>query len=143
MVLVASFDAGTKGFYSKGLLYRLEPGGVISRESLEVSFLWDTGTGKSMISERVCKALNIRVFDGMPVLGVGGTASSGDCAVAFVIPNSDKSAVWIHPVIVGTFPTENVPDVDVIIGLDVILEGRMIIEKTGGIPTLTFTVPDP
>ena len=32
------------------------------------------------------------------------------------------------------------PEIDVIIGLDIILDGRLVIEALDGIPAMTFTI---
>lgn len=144
MEIVASFDARTKGFTSEGRVYRRGSDGSVSQESIKATFLWDTGASDSTVSQKLYDTLHLWTLrEGSYAAGIGGAVPSTDCAALIAIRNADATDVWIKTALFGTFPTENAPGIDVILGLDIILKGRLVIEKKDGIPILTFTIESP
>ena len=54
---------------------------------------------------------------------------------------ADGSDSWTRVDLFATYPEEQLTGIDVIIGLDIITDGKLVIEKIDGLPTLTF-IPD-
>jgi len=128
-------------FYSEGVVRRFWAEGF-SEESVAVRFLWDTGAHISAISKKVAEALNLHILkEAAPLSGIGGSVPSKCCAAYFSIMGADGSDFWTRVDLFATYPEEQLTGIDVVIGLDIITDGKLVIEKIDGIPTLTF-IPD-
>ncbi|MES2387287.1 MAG: retroviral-like aspartic protease family protein [Bacteroidota bacterium] len=105
-------------------------------EVIQVNGLWDTGANCSCISERVAKALNLKVHAQSIVEHAKGTDSRYTYAVNINIP---KIGMPFYGLYVNEF---NAPDdFDVLIGMDIINSGDFAISNFNGKTTLTFRVP--
>lgn len=97
--------------------------------------IWDTGATKSVITQRVVEHGKLQPIGMVNVHTVSGTNQSPVYLVAIGLPNN----VWFFDtrVSVGVLT----PDIDVLIGMDVISRGDLAITCKDGKTTFSFQCP--
>ena len=140
--MVVRGKIGRKGetITSEGVLYRLERDWSPSGDPVTCRILWDTGSPISLLSDAVAKKIGTARTMGYPIMGISGAVQTQLCSAMLAIPADGGRQVWERKDVFHTFPAEQMPDIDIIIGLDIILDGRLVIEALDGIPAMTFTI---
>lgn len=102
---------------------------------MPVRALWDTGTSVTVITPRVAETLNLPKLDGKFTLNAVNNQSEAQLCVARVILPNNKA---YGPIAVAV---QNLPSVDVLLGMDVISSGTFTIErKPDGGTRFTFVL---
>lgn len=141
MVVRAAFRESNSQFLTAGTIYAVHPDGYGNRGTLKGLFLWDTGASYSLISDKIVKQLDLWVLNQVNyTCGIGGIAPSSDCAAGFMIKSSIDGEVWQYKGLFGTFNSERIQGVDVVIGMDIIQKGKLVIDRFDGRLELRFYV---
>lgn len=96
--------------------------------------LWDTGADTTIISSRIVKKLNLQPYKAGGISGIGGATGSNVYLVHVLTPTGDFVA--------NVEVMENdFEDIDVLIGMDVIVIGDFLITNKDGKTTFQFRTP--
>lgn len=101
----------------------------------EVWALWDTGCDVTTISQNLAIRLKAEIIDGGMVNTAIGTNAAGATVVTITI--GDIVVTWL-PVRVVKFRNDDHPDL--IIGMDIISQGRFEVDSSSGKTVLTFEI---
>ena len=96
--------------------------------------VWDTGADTTMISSRIVKELNLQPYKAGGISGIGGATGSNVYLVHVLVPTGDF--VTSVEVMENDFQ-----DIDVLIGMDVIVFGDFLITNKDGMTTFQFRTP--
>ena len=96
--------------------------------------IWDTGADTTIISSRIVKELNLQPYKAGGISGIGGATGSNVYLVHVLVPTGDF--VTQVEVMENDFQ-----DIDVLIGMDVIIFGDFLITNTDGKTTFQFRTP--
>lgn len=105
------------------------------RKPVTVMALWDTGATGSVITPRVSKALSLAPINRRTVTGVNNTSIVDVVRISVGLPNK----VMIEAINVSVCNLTE--DIDMLIGMDIILTGDLSISNAGGKTLFTFAVP--
>lgn len=103
------------------------------------SALWDTGSNRSTISTRMADRLGVDYVteDGAEIDNFNGLEYVG---TAWIWMEFDGLRTRLTPVSVGRFKEGGLHP-EVLIGMDVISQGRLTVDSTSGETVLTFELP--
>lgn len=141
MVISAEYDDVRHGYFSIAYVFEpFKPEGRRRRYE-RCSALWDTGAGVSCISTSLAERLGLPTHPrDTGFFGISGTDFGKNYGALLAIRN-DEGGYYKMPYIFQGFNEQNIGDrFDVIIGIDLIEDGRLVIDKINGRPTLTFTI---
>ena len=96
--------------------------------------IWDTGADTTIISSRIVKELNLQPYKAGGISGIGGATGSNVYLVHVLVPTGDF--VTSVEVMENDFQ-----DIDVLIGMDVIVFGDFLITNKDGKTTFQFRTP--
>ena len=96
--------------------------------------IWDTGADTTIISSRIVKQLNLQPYKQGGISGIGGATGSNVYLVHVLVPTGD----FVTSVEVMESDFE---DIDVLIGMDVIVFGDFLITNKDGKTTFQFRTP--
>ena len=96
--------------------------------------IWDTGADTTIISSRIVKELNLQPYKAGGFSGIGGATGSNVYLVHVLVPTGDF--VTQVEVMENDFQ-----DIDVLIGMDVIVFGDFLITNADGKTTFQFRTP--
>ena len=96
--------------------------------------VWDTGADTTIISSRIVKELNLQPYKAGGISGIGGATGSNVYLVHVLVPTGDF--VTSVEVMENDFQ-----DIDVLIGMDVIVFGDFLITNKDGMTTFQFRTP--
>ena len=96
--------------------------------------IWDTGADTTIISSRIVKELNLQPYKAGGISGIGGATGSDVYLVHVLVPTGDF--VTQVEVMENDFQ-----DIDVLIGMDVIVFGDFLITNKDGKTTFQFRTP--
>lgn len=96
--------------------------------------IWDTGADTTIISSRIVKELNLQPYKAGGISGIGGATGSNVYLVHVLVPTGDF--VTQVEVMENDFQ-----DIDVLIGMDVIIFGDFLITNKDGKTTFQFRTP--
>ena len=96
--------------------------------------IWDTGADTTIISSRIVKELNLQPYKAGGISGIGGATGSDVYLVHVLVPTGDF--VTQVEVMENDFQ-----DIDVLIGMDVIVFGDFLITNADGKTTFQFRTP--
>ena len=96
--------------------------------------IWDTGADTTIISSRIVKELNLQPYKAGGISGIGGATGSNVYLVHVLVPTGD----FVANVEVMESDFE---DIDVLIGMDVIVFGDFLITNADGKTTFQFRTP--
>ena len=96
--------------------------------------IWDTGADTTIISSRIVKELNLQPYKAGGISGIGGATGSNVYLVHVLVPTGDF--VTQVEVMENDFQ-----DIDVLIGMDVIVFGDFLITNKDGKTTFQFRTP--
>ena len=96
--------------------------------------VWDTGADTTIISSRIVKELNLQPYKAGGISGIGGATGSNVYLVHVLVPTGDF--VTQVEVMENDFQ-----DIDVLIGMDVIVFGDFLITNKDGMTTFQFRTP--
>ena len=96
--------------------------------------IWDTGADTTIISSRIVKELNLQPYKAGGISGIGGATGSNVYLVHVLVPTGDF--VTQVEVMENDFQ-----DIDVLIGMDVIIFGDFLITNADGKTTFQFRTP--
>ena len=96
--------------------------------------VWDTGADTTIISSRIVKELNLQPYKAGGISGIGGATGSNVYLVHVLVPTGDF--VTSVEVMENDFQ-----DIDVLIGMDVIVFGDFLITNADGKTTFQFRTP--
>ena len=97
--------------------------------------IWDTGATSSMVSRSIAKKLNLRRTGKVQISGVHGIADTNTYIVDLHFANGFK---------ITGLPVSEADDgggFDVLIGMDVISQGKLIVDGTGDGCQIAFAFP--
>ncbi|MBO6144734.1 MAG: retroviral-like aspartic protease family protein [Prevotella sp.] len=96
--------------------------------------IWDTGADTTIISSRIVKELNLQPYKAGGISGIGGATGSNVYLVHMLVPTGDF--VTQVEVMENDFQ-----DIDVLIGMDIIVFGDFLITNADGKTTFQFRTP--
>ena len=96
--------------------------------------IWDTGADTTIISSRIVKEMNLQPYKAGGISGIGGATGSNVYLVHVLVPTGD----FVANVEVMESDFE---DIDVLIGMDVIVFGDFLITNADGKTTFQFRTP--
>ncbi len=96
--------------------------------------VWDTGADTTIISSRIVKELNLQPYKAGGISGIGGATGSNVYLVHVLVPTGDF--VTSVEVMENDFL-----DIDVLIGMDVIVFGDFLITNKDNMTTFQFRTP--
>ena len=96
--------------------------------------VWDTGADTTIISSRIVKELNLQPYKAGGISGIGGATGSNVYLVHVLVPTGDF--VTSVEVMENDFQ-----DIDVLIGMDVIVFGDLLITNKDNMTTFQFRTP--
>ena len=96
--------------------------------------VWDTGADTTIISSRIVKELNLQPYKAGGISGIGGATGSNVYLVHVLVPTGDF--VTSVEVMENDFQ-----DIDVLIGMDVIVFGDFLITNKDNMTTFQFRTP--
>ena len=96
--------------------------------------IWDTGADTTIISSRIVKELNLQPYKAGGISGIGGATGSNVYLVHMLVSTGDF--VTQVEVMENDFQ-----DIDVLIGMDVIIFGDFLITNADGKTTFQFRTP--
>ncbi|HCC36145.1 MAG TPA: hypothetical protein DEQ14_00210 [Treponema sp.] len=102
---------------------------------MNVKALWDTGAMLSAITPEAAKSLNLVPFNRIKVNGINNTSYAEVVKVTIGLPNT----VMVNETNVTV--CNLVKDVDLLIGMDIILLGDFAISNAEGKTLFTFVIP--
>ena len=97
--------------------------------------LWDTGATNTVISKKIVEELNLPVISKTPILGVTGTIETTTHVINLWLP--ECVVVQRLPVMAGTLTS----DIDVLIGMDVIVGGDFSLSNFQGKTVFSYRRP--
>lgn len=125
---------------SDGLLSRLEtdisvecPSGRL--QTLKVKGLWDTGATNTCISKSLVEMLGISICSGARMGTTGGMVETETCIIDIGLPNN----VIIKGIKAFVMDIED--DIDVLIGMDIIMMGDFSITNKDEKTVFSFRMP--
>lgn len=122
--------------HAKGKLNQIRSEVTISAaSSITVNAIWDTGASGTCISRKVAQALKLIPIGMSSHNTAAGTIDCYDYIVDVVLPNN----VCIQKVRVSDFLGG--PDLDVLIGMDIISTGDLSITNANGKTVVSFRFP--
>lgn len=104
----------------------------ISCESVKA--LWDTGSFRSCISEKLVKTLDLHEIESTILVTPTGNSEAKIYRVYVRIAD-----IYIPDLKVVEYPLKN-HDVDFLIGMDIISQGKFVLQNLDGKTQLTFTL---
>ena len=96
--------------------------------------IWDTGADTTIISSRIVKELNLQPYKAGGISGIGGATGSNVYLVHVLVPTGDF--VTQVEVMESDFQ-----DIDILIGMDVIVFGDFLITNADSKTTFQFRTP--
>lgn len=96
--------------------------------------MWDTGADTTIISSRIVNELKLQPYKQGGIAGIGGAAGSNVYLVHVLVPTGDF--VTSAEVMESDFE-----DIDVLIGMDVIIFGDFLITNKDGKTIFQFRTP--
>ena len=96
--------------------------------------MWDTGADTTIISSRIVKELNLQPYKQGGIAGIGGATGSNVYLVHVLVPTGDF--VTYVEVMESDFE-----DIDVLIGMDVIVFGDFVLTNADNKTTFQFRTP--
>ena len=96
--------------------------------------LWDTGADTTIISSRIVRQLQLQPYRQGGISGIGGATGSNIYLVHVLVPTGD--AVTSVEVMESDFE-----DIDVLIGMDIIIFGDFLITNKDSKTTFQFRTP--
>ena len=96
--------------------------------------MWDTGADTTIISSRIVKELNLQPYKQGGIAGIGGATGSNVYLVHVFVPTGDF--VTYVEVMESDFE-----DIDVLIGMDVIVFGDFVLTNADNKTTFQFRTP--
>lgn len=112
--------------------------GIPEHTRIPFDAMWDTGAAKSVITQRVVDACDLKPIRKGFIQGVNGMQKSEAYVVNLYLP----SMITVYEIAVVT---GNPGDVwwDILIGLDVISQGEFSIKNVNGNTEWSFSIPIP
>ena len=96
--------------------------------------MWDTGADTTIVSSRIVKELNLQPYKQGGITGIGGATGSNVYLVHVLVPTGD--VVTNVEVMESDFE-----DIDVLIGMDVIVFGDFVLTNDNNKTTFQFRTP--
>jgi hypothetical protein len=96
--------------------------------------MWDTGADTTIISSRIVRELQLQPYKQGGISGIGGSTGSNVYLVHVHVPTGD--VVTYVEVMESDFD-----DIDILIGMDIIVFGDFIITNADGKTTFQFRTP--
>jgi hypothetical protein len=115
-------------------LFIASPGGP-GRKGIRVKALWDTGASGTVITPEASRELNLVPIDRIKVTGVNSVSMADVVVVSIGLPNK----VMVEDVNVMICDLKQ--DIDLLIGMDIILLGDFSISNGGGKTLFSFAIP--
>ncbi len=106
-----------------------------TQKSVTVKAIWDTGASGTCISKKVANSLGLVPVGMSSHNTAAGTIDCYDYIVDIILPNQ----VCIQKVRVSDFLGG--PDLDVLVGMDIICAGDFSITNANGISVVSFRIP--
>ena len=104
-------------------------------KNIKINGIWDTGASESCISKRLAKELGLVPIGMSSRHTAGGCIDCYDYIVDIILPNN----VCIQQVRVSD--SMGGPDLDALIGMDIICAGDMSITNANGITVMSYRIP--
>jgi predicted aspartyl protease len=112
----------------------ISPAGL-GRKGIKVKALWDTGASGTVITPKVSKELDLVPIDRIRVAGVNNISMADVVEVSIGLPNK----VMVEDVNVMICDLKQ--DIDLLIGMDIILLGDFSISNWEGETLFSFVIP--
>jgi len=107
----------------------------VGKSGFKATALWDTGAMRSAITPAVAKSLGLIPFDRVRVNGINNTSIADVVYISIGLPN----LVMVKEV--DVMVCNLVRDIDLLIGMDIILLGDFSISNGGGKTLFSFVIP--
>jgi hypothetical protein len=105
------------------------------KNGIKVKALWDTGATGSVITPEVSKRLQLVPINRVKVTGVNNTSMADVVKISIGLPNR----VMVQEV--NAMVCDLNQNIDMLIGMDIILNGDFSISNAGGKTLFTFAIP--
>jgi predicted aspartyl protease len=105
------------------------------RKGIKVKALWDTGASGTVITPKVSQELKLVPIDRIRVAGVNSISIADVVEVSIGLPNK----VMVEDVNVMVCDLKQ--DIDLLIGMDIILLGDFSVSNGGGKTLFSFAIP--
>jgi hypothetical protein len=115
-------------------LFTASPGGP-GRKGIRVKALWDTGASGTVITPEASRKLKLVPIDRVRVAGVNNISMADVVEVSIGLPNR----VMVEDINVMICDLKQ--DIDLLIGMDIILLGDFSISNGGGETLFSFAIP--
>jgi len=107
----------------------------INSEGIVTKAIWDTGATHSSVSPKIVRDLGLKTIDTVDVHGINDSKKTSDVVIA-TIKISDSITLTGK-----RFSVNEIPGVDVLIGMDIIMLGDFAISNGMGKTRLSFAYP--
>jgi len=107
----------------------------LTQKATKVTALWDTGAMRSAITPAVAQSLNLIPFDRVKVNGINNVSMANVVKVSIGLPN----LVMVQEI--NVMVCNLVKEIDLLIGMDIILLGDFSISNGGGKTLFSFAIP--
>ena len=107
----------------------------VGKSGLKATALWDTGATRSAITPAVAKSLSLIPFDRVRVNGINNTSMADVVNISIGLPNLVVVAE------VNVMVCNLVRDIDLLIGMDIILLGDFSISNGDSKTLFSFAIP--
>jgi predicted aspartyl protease len=105
------------------------------KKGIKVRALWDTGASGTVITPEVSQKLNLMPIDRVRVAGINNISMADVVEVSIGLPNK----VMVEDINVMICDLKQ--DIDLLIGMDIILLGDFSISNGGGKTLFSFVIP--
>lgn len=106
-----------------------------NNETIQAFAIWDTGASGTCISKRIAESLKAIPIGMNRINTAAGLVDCNDYLVDIVLPNN----VIMQNVRVSEFAGG--PNIDILIGMDIISQGDLAITNANGFTVVSFRVP--
>jgi predicted aspartyl protease len=103
-------------------------------KGIKTSVLWDTGATHSCLSPKIVQSLGLKPVDTTTVHGVN-SSQVADVVIASI---GLTNGLFLAD---RRFSVSNIPGIDVLIGMDIIMLGDFAISNGGGKTRFSFAIP--
>jgi DNA-binding protein len=103
---------------------------------IKVKAVWDTGATQTVITSRIAQRMKLKATGKAIVFGVNSETIVNRYMVDIQLPNKIK--LYTFEVLESNL---NSPDIDLLVGMDIIQKGDFLISNAKGKTTFSFCIP--
>jgi len=104
-------------------------------DGIFTSIIWDTGATHSSLSPKIVQALGLKTIDTVIVHGINDKTRVADVVIASIFITDNMCITGKR------FSVNEIPGADVLIGMDIIMQGDFAISNGEGKTRFSFAIP--